>query len=212
MKSLVLLACAVWPTLAPAQVKMYNTSLTDSLLPLVYHGVDNKLTITGVHGSRLNLTSGYGRIRPDFDNNNVFYYRNDQLVKYDTFRLYDGNKLLLTTVLEQKFLARPVTSVAQSTDSVISKEKLAADPVIDVFRDDLFINNFYVVKFEMDIYPQTGEPVLYGVTEGDRLTPEQVKKIQSLQKSDIIRLYNVIANCPGCLMKSRLKPVEIRVE
>lgn len=214
MKKFVLLAYGLLPFLTQAQVKIYNSSLTDTSLAYVYIGTTNKIEVKGLKSNNLRLVAGNGQISPDYDNDNVFFYQNMHAgaTTMDTVRLYDGEKLLLYRVFEKKSMARPQLSTAHSLDTVLNKAKLAADPVLDLYRNDFFENNFFILRFELDICPREGDATIYGYTEGNRLTSDQLEKINSLRSGGHIWIHNIFASCPGCPMHSKLRDVYIRIE
>lgn len=214
MKKFVLLAYGLLPFLTQAQVKLFNSSLTDTSLSYVYMGIANKIEVKGVKGNQLRLVSTSGQIKPDYDNGNVFLYQNMSagVTTMDTFRLYEGEKLLLYRVFEKRQMARPQLSTAHSLDTVMNKAKLEADPVLAVYRNDFYENNFYILRFQLDICPLEGEATIYGYTEGNRLTSEQLEKIKSLRSGDRIWIHHIFANCPDCVMKSKMRDVYIRIE
>lgn len=215
MKKLMIYACVLLPTMSMAQVTLYNANLTDTTLTVLYASVPNKIKITGASSTRLTLTAAVGNIQPDPDSDYTFeyscaVYKNKP--EYDTLRLYDRNKLVLTAVMELKHLAKPIASLANSINPVITSEQLEANPVVGVFCNDFYNYGFYVMGFELHICPETGDPTMFEYVAGTRLTPEQLSKIKNLQENDFIRLQNVMVNCSTCTMKSRLKPVEIKIK
>jgi len=199
--------------LLQAQVGLYNNSLTDTTLALVYTGANNDLVVTGVPDTRqLRIWSHTGKITPDDEKGNVFHFYNERLTTTDTFEVYNGQTFLLRKVFIQKQLQVPQITLGGIIDTVMKKEQILANPVLRIHYSDYYIYHYKIDKFEMELYPRFGEPFNFGITESDSLSQIQLDRIKSLEKGDRIKLFHVTLSCPGCRMRARLRPVTIRIE
>lgn len=215
-QTLVYLLPLLLPGLLPAQINLYNHSLTDSSLHLIYLGAHNEMVITGATNTRdLNLKVLHGDITPDKYRANVFdFYLEDDDYASDTFKVYAGEKLVLKKVFVYRSLGIPQFKVAHSADTVLSMEELVTEPVIEFFPANQYKYPYHqILSFNLDIFrKQQADTLHFYAVDGNRFPEEQTNVLMGLQSGDKIKISNVIAHCTGCRLKLRLRPKTIRIK
>jgi hypothetical protein len=204
------------PGLLPAQINLYNNSLTDTSLHIIYLGTPNEMVVTGAPDTRnLKLNVRHGDINPDKYRANVFgFYLEDDEYTADTFKVYAGEKLLLKKVFVYRPLGIPGFKVAHSADTVLSMEELVTEPVIEFFPANQYkYPHHQILSFSLDIFrKQQADTLHFYVVDGNRFPEEQTNVLMGLQSGDKIKISNVIAHCTGCRLKLRLRPKTIRIK
>jgi len=214
MKKLTIAYLIFLPITILAQLDIKNNSVTKSDLDVLYKGIVNNITISGLdHDTSLKLTSATGQVL-QFKKDNVpnsFFVKADY-ANIDTLKVYQADTLLLTKIYEVKSIGNPVPQIGRIKDNSVTIQEILKDPTINVIIPDCYYDHgFRVIRFKTSLLRATGDTIkTFGLTHSNQLTKGQIKIINGLKAGDKIEFTEITATCNDCALR-RLDPLTITI-
>jgi len=209
------LVLSLSPAAIFAQIDIFNNSLTEPEVNVLYRGVENEMRITGVEcDSTLMLTSTTGEVRPSrrADHCSFTIYPNFCL-KNDTLRVFRGDTLLFFKIYEYRSVGRPDVRYGTHQDTLLTVEEVLSDPSFYVVIPGCYYrHNSRVRSFRVSLFHANGDTIeLFDQTNGRQLTNQQINAISALNPGDVIWFTDLTSRCP---VSSLLKhyPLKITVK
>ncbi len=210
MKNIVLFIVMVLPFLGVCQLKIVNESITSKDSAVVYIGIKNILKVEGVQDiSKWKVTATSAEI--SIDNNTIMFW--ESRVGYDTFRVYNNKKLISTNVFRIDKLNNPVAQLAYTFDTIISLNRILANPYLSVkIPGSLYDFHAGVISFQCSLMKAHSKSYLFtDFTSGNKLTNDMLINIRKLLPGDKIILDEIKAVSAGGDTR-KLPPVTITLK
>lgn len=186
-------------TVTTAQTSIKNISLTRPDTNLLYIGMRNVLSISGVDlkrcevtatNSKIDTTGGIISIIPQYEE------------KYDTLTVISKNKVLIKKNYIILKLPNIDFKISNSRDSVIIKEVLISFPYMSAFLPYcLFKHSYRITSFDLKIQRTNQREIFYKAIS-NKYTREMIDEIKSLKSGDKLFFNNIICGCPDCAQRN----------
>lgn len=170
MKNLFISLFIAIPFCVNAQIKIKNMSLDNPNLKELYKYINNVIRVTGLQEKAdIKLVSStMGEFKP-LNTDSSFYDFNFVIKKnkFDTLRIYEGSKILLTKVYEVKEIKDPIARLGNISDTVASINEILNNPRLLVvfpncnykFKKQVTSFAFYIYRSNTLLYPDTSKIV-----------------------------------------------------
>lgn len=206
------------PHIVFSQVDIKNISLTTPDSAIIYadtlFGIENKIEMTGLNDKAyLRLKSGKGEITRDKLNPSVFIF-NAELSGKDSavIEVYVSYDLVFTKSFQIRALADPIPMLGNFADSAATVDEIILNPVINVVLPGSYYKHSYrVIYFKAIILSSKGRVQVFDREGGNRLTKDQLKKVEVLKKGNKIELTEITVTCNDCAIR-RLGDLTVRIE
>jgi hypothetical protein len=182
-----------------AQVQLLNTSLARPDSSILFLGLENELTISGINWSN-NIKCTSTKCAIDIETG--FIIVTPHQLGSDTLRIFNAKSKLFEKVFRIDTLPNPTMLIAGSADTFLHKDALLAVPNIAiVYTTCLFKSKARATEFEMTIVKK--DKSIYHIYNGGYLfNQEALSKIQLLKRGDKVVFDSIIfasgqgSNCP----------------
>jgi hypothetical protein len=215
MKWILIISLNIISCIAKTQPELYNYSIIDSSVNVVYAGADNRMVLTGITKTRgLHMRSGQHTIYHHPDSINIFHIRADRPVgKGDTLSIYINDSLILKKAYRFMYLPVPEYSLAGFKDTTATVKAILDNPVLEVILPGcIYKMHMYVQRYEMElITDQKGIPTQFQAKRVYRLPDDELESIKQLQPGDQINFSYFLASCSYCKYPSKLRPMTIGI-
>ncbi|TDH17816.1 hypothetical protein EXU57_24825 [Segetibacter sp. 3557_3] len=210
MKSILLGIMCYLPVVVLGQLQLINRDLTNPDMSLLYSGIENHLTIVGQNDfSGFRLTSATkSDITIKAETIVIIPITNAGL---DTLSLFKGKKLLLTKVFKVTRLSDPIAQLAFTSDTVISVNKILANPFLTaIFPNSIYKTDIVIKFFECYIYKKNGERNVFS-TAGNRLSEEMLTAIKNLSSRDELVFNDIKAGIAPVFGTRKLPSIKLAI-
>lgn len=198
-----------------AQADIKNTSLTNPNLALLYMGIENRITVSGLENdTTLKLTSAAGQVVEfKWNNDPRLFFVKINYADTDTLKLYQDDELLLTRVYQVKEIGYPIPQLGDIADSIAIIQQILENPTLNVVIPDCYFDHrFRVFCFKVTFLKAKGDTLkTFDRTNGNQLTNAQTKIIGDLKPGNKIAFTEITATCPDCALR-RLNPLTITIK
>lgn len=194
MKQLIVCSLLFFHFSGICQLKLYNESLTSKDSAVVYIGITNHLKIDGQQDlSKFKFTSTNSEIT--IDNNSISLQSGRRGL--DTIRIYSNKKLVSTNIFRVDRINNPVAQLAFTLDSVISLNRILANPYLTVkIPNCLYEIKYNIFSFQCSLQKAGRSNFTYmGFVNGNKLTDDILKLIQKLLPGDKIVFDEIKVAC-----------------
>ena len=196
MKNTVLFIVIMLPFLGVCQLKIVNESITSKDSAVVYIGIKNILKVEGAQDiSKWKVTATSAEI--SIVNNTIML--EESRVGYDTLRIYNNKKLLSTNVFRVDKINNPVALLAYTFDTVISLNRILANPYLTVkIPGSLYDFQAGVISFQCSLMKAQSNRYLFtDFISGNKLTSDMLSNIRKLFPGDKIIFDEIHAVSSG---------------
>ena len=194
MKQLILFSLIFIHITGKCQLKVYNESITNKDSAVVYIGITNYLKIDGQQDlSKLKVTSTNSEIA--IVDNYISLQPFSRGV--DTIRVYSDKKLLSSTTFRIERINNPVAQLAFTLDSVISLNRILANPYLTVkIPNCLYEIKYNISSFQCSLQKAGRSNFNYmDFVNGNKLTDDILKLIQKFLPGDKIVFDEIKVAC-----------------
>jgi hypothetical protein len=185
MKFIIVLIGVIVSVGGKTQVHMYNLSLTDSTLPLLYVGVDNRLILVGgaydVSKYEMNVSDAASVTKIGINE----YQVRVGFVGICTVTYKEDGKIRFQKSYKTAYIPDPIATVNGFWNTSLSKAKLTLNPFLRV----LIPNCYYRFHYEVISFYATfirGFDSVSLATKSKLLSKEQIKMLGNLESGDTI--------------------------
>ena len=199
----------LFPLFIHGQIEIYNRSLTDSTLNILYSGIENHMRLKGIGNSKnytVSISTGetlaidQGR----FD----VYGRSDSLT---ILTIKKNDKKIFQKTYTVRPLKKMVVRVGLIKDSIASKNEVLANPFLNALIPESFWNcKFYITSFSATFIVNRIDS-LFTESKYSTFTKEQIELLKTLSSGDRIYFSEIILGCINC-RSSKLPPFTLYIK
>jgi hypothetical protein len=165
----------------------------------MYVGVDNIIQVSGAEmGTDLKLLATSGKVVKGSGGFIVRY----SAEATDTLRAYQSAKLLVSKVYEVRKQGTPQATIGSIRNANTTVAEVLYDPKIKVYiRNSFYNHGIKVIRFSIVLNNRRGVRIFHeeGIS-GNELNEQLQKEISKLKSADTIRLTDITATCPDCVL------------
>lgn len=170
-----------------SQVEILNNSLINPKARIVYIGVDNNLSLSGMDISKVEIYTTNGFLANGTSPGTWILKCSKKSA--DTLTLKKNGKIIYKQVMDVKSVPFPEIRLG-SSKGITSKSKIAADPQLRVILPDCLLKvNLAVIQFDVDIDEE-------GIISGYRLTKNQLSLISQMKSGSKLTFTQLKAQGP----------------
>ncbi|TDH26908.1 hypothetical protein EXU57_08870 [Segetibacter sp. 3557_3] len=212
MKSLIFGIVCCLPILVIGQIKLINIDLTNPDTSLLYGRTENRLTLVGQNNwTGIRVTSSK-KSQIDIQKNSFISILPAINEGVDTLRLFKGSKLLLSRGYRIVKLSDPIAQLAFTSDTIITKNRILANPfVTSKFPNSLYNNKIVVKSFECLVIKRNGEKKVFSAT-GNKLSEGMINAIKNLSSLDELVFDNIKAGISPVFRPKALPSFKVKIQ
>ena len=188
------------------QLKVINKDLIKPDSNLLYYSVQNHLAIVGlIELKEIKIVSS-SNSEISIDNKEIIIRPRTKL-GLDTLRFFKGKTVILSKVYKIDVLEDPISQLAFTSDTILFKNAIIANPILSVkLPNSIYSIKSVVYAFSCWIYRKNGQ-IFQFENDGGRLSNKIIASIQSLSPGDRLVFENIKIGfgpsyCPRTMMKS----------
>ena len=190
MKSIILFAALLLPQILFAQVSIRNTSLINPDSNLLYIGHEQFISVTGIPKSAV---LKHSQSKYAFKKNSDLYAVVPTGIGFDTLQIVDGKQVIFEKVYALVPLQMPKIYVSNSTDSILSKDRMLMIPNLTIqavgcqFDFKTIVRRYAVTLFRNEIALDSFE-----LTSSD-FSQQFIQALKKLKPGDKVQFENIRA-------------------
>ena len=196
MKHFIAIVASFVPVIVFSQIKIVNQDLLNTDAAIVYKGIPNHLKIEGILDiNQMKITTTNSTFKTE---KNVLTV-DESKIGFDTIRIYSNKKLIFTSIFRVDKINNPVAQLAFTLDSVISLNRILANPYLSVkIPGYLSEINFGIVAFQCSLQKANSSNYIFSDdVSGNKLTKNMLDLIQKMVTGDKIIFDEIKAFGPG---------------
>jgi hypothetical protein len=211
MKTIIFEILFCLPMFIFGQIKLINLDLTNKDTNLLYSGIENRIALIG-NTNKIGIRMSSSQKMRISNEKDYFVILPATKERDDTLRVFKGSKLLYYRVFNIVKLNDPIAQVAFTTDTVISINKLIANPFINSrIPNSLYELSFIIKSFQCTVLKSTGERKVF-FTLGNRFSEETLEAIKKLKSSDELIFENIIVGISPMFCQRMLPILKLKIQ
>ncbi|WP_165958086.1 GldM family protein [Segetibacter sp. 3557_3] len=186
--------------------------MTNPDTSLLYGRTENRLTLVGQNNwTGIRVTSSK-KSQIDIQKNSFISILPAINEGVDTLRLFKGSKLLLSRGYRIVKLSDPIAQLAFTSDTIITKNRILANPfVTSKFPNSLYNNKIVVKSFECLVIKRNGEKKVFSAT-GNKLSEGMINAIKNLSSLDELVFDNIKAGISPVFRPKALPSFKVKIQ
>ena len=178
-----------------AQINIYNHSLTDTTVPVVYKHVDNYLKISGVKGIGLKIVSTSSEIK--LSHNELYNYKLiNKLGQLDTVTILIDNKKVFSKIFKIDTITSPKAQLGNIIEGTVPKAAIIPQRQLKItLGKNYYKHHLYIGSYEATIYNSNGEIIESSIVSGYFIPAKIADAFLKLKSGDVVLFSNIIGMC-----------------